>query len=199
MLYDLLTDDQDPDDPVTFINTDIKASFQEMCSQASFDKLTGKATQPYNDGRVHPVDDIPTIKELCPFLGYFNYMHSTASNNRYCDHCGHTHHVKGTTGSQQGDGLEMMPYSLSQHPIIGRVFDRHRDARGVGFANDLNIYASLKTALKMLVEMHQLLGEDAKLSFNMTKVKIYIPGVIRERARELVLQHVNHDNSRESL
>ena len=93
----------------------------------------------------------------------------------------------------------MMRYSLSQHPIIGRVFARHRNARGVGFADDLNIYAFLKTALKVLVEMHQLLGEDAKLSFNMTKVKIYIPCVIRERARELVLQHVNHDNSRESL
>ena len=93
----------------------------------------------------------------------------------------------------------MMRYSLSQHPIIGRAFARNRNARGVGFADDLNIYASLKTALKVLVEMHQLLGEDAKLSFNMTKVKIYIPCVIRERARELVLQHVNHDNSRESL
>ena len=102
-------------------------------------------------------------------------MHSTASNNRYCDHRGHTHHVKGTTGGQQGDGLEMIRYSLSQHPIIGRVFSDHRNTRGVGFAEDLNIYASLKTALKVLVEMRQRLGEDAKLSFNMTKVKIYIP------------------------
>jgi hypothetical protein len=39
--------------------------------------------------------------------------------------------------------------------------------------------------------MRQRLGEDAKLSFNMTKVKIYIPGVNRERARELVLQHID--------
>ena len=95
--------------------------------------------------------------------------------------------------------MEMMCYSLSQHPIIGRVFARHRNARGVGFADDLNIYASLKTALKVLVEMRQRLGEDAKLSFNMTKVKIYIPGVTRERARELVLQHIEHDPSLESL
>ena len=86
---------------------------------------------------------------------------------------------------EQGDGMEMMCYSLSQHPIMGRVFARHRKARGVGFADDLNIYASLKTALKVLVEMRQWLGEDAKLSFNMTKVKIYIPGVTRERARQL--------------
>ena len=79
----------------------------------------------------------------------------------------------------------MMCYSLPQHPIMGRVCGRHRNARGVCFADDLNIYASLKTALKVLVEMRQRLGEDAKLSFNMTKVKIYIPGVTRERARQL--------------
>ena len=81
----------------------------------------------------------------------------------------------------------MMRFSLSQHPTIGRGFALHCNARGVGFADDLNIHASLKTALKVLVEMRQRLGEDAKLSFNMTKFKIYIPGVTRERARELVL------------
>ena len=42
----------------------MKAAFQEMCRQASFDTLTGKVTQPYDDGRVQPGDDIPTIKEL---------------------------------------------------------------------------------------------------------------------------------------
>jgi hypothetical protein len=129
-------------------------------------------------------------------------MHSTNSNNRYPDHRGHTHHVKGKAGGQQGDGLEMMRYSLSQCPIMVRVFARHRHARGVGSADDLNIYAALKTALKVLVEMRQRLGEDAKLRFNMTcmtKVKIYIPSVTRERARELVLQHIDQDPSLESL
>ena len=72
-----------------------------MCRQASFDTLTGNATQPYDDGRVHPGDYIPTINELRPFLGYFNAMHRTASNNRYRDHRGHTHHVKGTKGDRQ--------------------------------------------------------------------------------------------------
>jgi hypothetical protein len=170
-----------------------------MCRQASFDTLTGKATKPYDDARVQPGDDIPTIKELRPFLGCFNAMHSSASNNRCRDHPGRTHHVKGTTGGQQGDGLEMMCYILSQHPIMGRVFARHRSARGAGFADDLNIYAALKSALKVLVEMRQRLGEDAKLSFNITRVKIYIPGVTRERAREFVLQHIDQDPSLESL
>jgi hypothetical protein len=33
----------------------------------------------------------------------------------------------------------------------------------------------------------------------MTKVKNYIPGVTRERAHELVLQHIDQDPSLESL
>jgi hypothetical protein len=34
--------------------------------------------------------------------------------------------------AEQGDGMEMVIFSLSQHPTIGRVFERHPDARGVG-------------------------------------------------------------------
>jgi hypothetical protein len=72
----------------------------------------------------------------------------------------------------------MMSNSLSQHPISGRVFARHRNDHGVGFADDLNIYVSLKTASKVLVEMRQRFGEDAKLSFNMTKSKFTSPDII---------------------
>ena len=102
MLHDLPTDDQDPDDPVTFINTDIKAAFQEMCRQVSFDTPTGKATQPYDDGQVQPGDDIPTIKELRPFLGYFNNMRRTDSNNCYPDHRGHASRQRHNWRSEGG-------------------------------------------------------------------------------------------------
>ena len=76
-------------------------------------------------------------------------MHSTKCTNRFTDHHGHTHHVIGTTGGQQGDGLEMMRFSLSQHSIWGRVLARHRRDRGIAFANDSYIYASLNAALKV--------------------------------------------------
>ncbi len=199
MLHDLPNEDQDPDDPITFINTEIAAAFQEVCRQATLDTLTGKATTAYDNGMVNPGDDIPTIRALWPFLGYFNAMRSTACTNRFFDHCGHTHHVQGTTGGQQGDGMEMAVYSLSQHPIIGRTLERYPRARGVGFADDLTIYATLQTSLKALVELRQRLGEDEKLRYNMDKMKIYIPGVSRERARELVLQHITQDPSLASL
>ena len=104
-----------------------------------------------------------------------------------------------TTGGQQGDGMEMVCFSLSQHPTIGRVFERHPDARGAGFADDLTIYAALLTALKVLAELRLRLGEDTNLRYNMGKLKIYIPGVTRDRARELVLKFINQDPSLESL
>jgi hypothetical protein len=81
-----------------FIN--IEMAFQEMCRQASFDTIKGKTTKPYDDGLVQPGDDIPTIKELCPSLGYFNCMYSTASNNRYRDHSGHRPVSIGGSGGQ---------------------------------------------------------------------------------------------------
>jgi hypothetical protein len=199
MLHDLPSEDQDPDDPITFINTDIAAAFQEICHQATFDTLMGKATKSYDNGLVNPGDGIPTIRSLWPFLGYFNAMRSTACTNRYFDHCGHTHRVKGTTGGQQGNGMEMVVYNLTQHPIIGRTLARYPRARGVGFADDLTIFATLETSLKVLVELRQRLGEDAKLRYNMDKMKIYIPGVSRERACELVLQHITQDPSLASL
>ena len=68
--------------------------------------------------------------------------------------------------------------------------------RGAGIADDLTIYAALQTAV--LAELRQRLGEDAKLRYNMGKLKIYIPGVSRDRARELVLEYINQD-SLESL
>ena len=126
-----------------------------MCRQTSSDTLTGIATQTYDDGQVQPGDEIPTIKELWPFLEYFKAMHSTKCINCFTNHRGHTHNVTSTTSGQQGDGLEMLRFSLSQHPIWGRVLARHRRARGIAFADDSYIYASLNA------------GEDAKLRFNL--------------------------------
>ena len=51
----------------------------------------------------------------------------------------------------------------------------------------------------MLAELRLRLGEDTNLRYNMDKLKIYIPGVTRDHARELVLKFINQDPSLESL
>ena len=98
-------------------------------------------------------------------------------------------------GSRCPAGADSAPHSEQNffrggHSSKEQNFQHHKSSK---------IFSQLPSALKVLVEMRQRLGEDAKQSFNMTKVKIYIPGVTRERARELVLQHIDHDPSLESL
>ena len=51
------------------------------------------------------------------------------------------------------DGMETGRYSLSHHPIWGRVLARHERARGAAFADDSYIYATLKAALQVLAEI----------------------------------------------
>ena len=102
----------------------------------------------------------------------------------FTDHCGLTHHVIGNTGGQQGDGMAMGRYSLSQHPICG--------------AGWLLPMIRTFTPLFMLPCRRWSRfanGEDAKLRFNLSKVKIYILGISRERARELVRQNIERDPS----
>jgi hypothetical protein len=106
----------------------------------------------------------------------------------------HTRPCPGSTGRCQGN----RSWGSCRCPQ-GRVLARHRHARGVGYADDSYFYAQLKAALKVLVEIRQRPGEDSTLSFNMGKVKICIPGVTRERARELVLRHIDQDSSLENL
>ena len=158
-LLNMLHDD--PDDPATFINTDVKNAFNETCRQTTFDTWMGKATRSYDDGNVSSGDPIPTIAGLWPFMRYFASMRSTESINCYTDHHGRTHHVIGTTGGQQGAPDEMQNFSMTVHPIWGRVLRRHSTARAAAFADDVYIYDPLHSAPKVFVDIRQRLAEDA--------------------------------------
>ena len=132
-------------------------------------------------------------------MGYFASMRTTACINRFTDHHGHTHHVLGTTGGQQGAPDEMQTFSMTLHPIWGRVLRRHSTARAAAFADDAYIYDRLHSALKVFVDIRQRLTEDANLHMNLNECQIYIPGVSLERAHELVRQKLDQDSSLASL
>ena len=70
--------------------------------------------------------------------------------------------------------MEMSIFSLTQHPTIGRVFERHPHARGAGFADDLALLTSLKVS-----ELRQRLGEDTNLLMN---VRFMVTGGTRAAA-----------------
>ena len=103
----------------------------------------------------------------------------------------------GTTGGQQGAPGEMQNFSMTVHPIWGRVLLCHSTARAVAYADDAYIYDSLHSALKVFVDIR--LVEDANLHMNLSKCQIYIPGVSLERAHELVRLKINQDPSLASL
>ena len=93
----------------------------------------------------------------------------------------------------------MQNFSMTVHPIWGRVLLRHSTARAVAFADDSYIYDRLHSALKVFVDIRQRLAEDADLHMNLSKCQIYIPGVSLERAHELVRQKIEQDPSLASL
>jgi hypothetical protein len=125
-------------------------------------------------------------------------MRTTACINRFTDHHGHTHHVLGTTGGQ-GAPDEMQNFSMTVHPIWGRVLQRHSIARAAAYADDAYIYDRLHSALKVFVDIRQRLAEDANLHMNLSKCQIYIPGVSLERAHVLVRLKMAQDPSLASL
>ena len=123
-------------------------------------------------------------------------MRSTESINLYTDQ-GARIKSHGTTGGQQGAPGEMQNFSMTVHPIWGRVLLCHSTARAVAYADDAYIYDSLHSALKVFVDIR--LVEDANLHMNLSKCQIYIPGVSLERAHELVRLKINQDPSLASL
>ena len=62
-----------------------------------------------------------SLDALCRFFDYFRAMHDTARTFRYVDHKGQVHHVKGSSGGQQGHPMEMIRFCATIHPTWGRV------------------------------------------------------------------------------
>ena len=70
------------------------------------------------------------------FFDYFRAMQDTASALLCVDHKGQVHRVSGSSGGQQGDPLEMIPFCDTIHPVWGRVMSRDQRAYSLAFADD---------------------------------------------------------------
>ena len=122
------------------LNIDLRNAFIEANGRAAFEALTGKALRVYENGRVQIGDEIPHLAAAKCFFLYFKAIHDGAGTFRYTDSTGMVHHIRGTTGGQQGDPLEMLRFCLTIHPFWGRVMTRHPAARAVAFADDGLVY-----------------------------------------------------------
>jgi len=72
---------------------------------------------------------------------------------RFRDNQDTTHHLPCSKGGQQGDDLETIQFSVTVHPSIGRVFEKHLGCKVVGICDDIFIVGSLSDALSCANEL----------------------------------------------
>ena len=165
---------------------DLVNAFNETSRQAAFDVLAGKASREYDKGQIQREHPLPTFGGLRHLFGYFTAMHDTAGTLRYVGPDGQVHHIQGTSGGQQGDPLEMMRFCATIHPVWARVMGRFAEARGLAFADDGFVRASLFDCLHILAELKLAFKEDAGLDICLPKCKIYLNELGLDEARDKV-------------
>ena len=187
---------QEPDDPRVICQIDFENAFQMPPRQLCVgDCILGKASRTYDNDAVQVGDALPHLAALKPFFEYFRSMGDVASRNRYTDHHGTTHHIEGTRGGIQGDPLEMVRFCCTVQPIWARILERHRAINGAAYADDAYLMGKLKEALFALADAISSFSNDADLQIQLTKCKIYMPGVPEDRARQLIRDCIESDAS----
>ena len=71
--------DHDASDPLVAVQLDASNAFCSVARQPQFDVLAGKASRPYDDGRVQVGDELPRPRTLDKYWGYFLSMQGIAS------------------------------------------------------------------------------------------------------------------------
>ena len=128
--------DHDVSDPLVAVQRlDAPNAFCSVSRQPQFDVSSGKASGPYDDGRLQVGDELPRPRTLDKYWGYFLSMQGNASTMHFNDSQGVTHHLPCSKGGQQDDGLETIRFAVTVHPSIGRVCERHLDCKVVGICD----------------------------------------------------------------
>jgi hypothetical protein len=120
-------------------------------------------------------------------------MRSCESRLRYFDWDGQVHIVKGKTGGQQDDPLEMLIFNLTVHHIWGHVLAKFQGARAVAYADDGYIKGKLSVVLQVLNELKRVLKEDAGLELNISKTVVLSKAITQQVLFDVA--HAFIDNS----
>jgi hypothetical protein len=128
------------------IKIDESNAFNTTDRTLTLDMISGRASRDYACG-IKGGDVIPTVNTLSDLFGYFKAIHTCHSKLRYFDWYGQVHLVKGKTGGQEGDPLEMFIFNLTIHHLWGRVLAKFQEARSVAYPDDGYIMAKLRVAL----------------------------------------------------
>jgi len=156
-------------DPLVAVQLNASNACYSVSRQPQFDVLSGKASRTYDDGKVQVGAELPRLRTLDKYWGYFLSMQSNASTMRFSDNQGVTHHLPCSKGGQQGDGLDPIRFAVTVHPSIGRVCERHLGCKVVGICDDIFIIARLSKALSGAAEMKKILKADLDMDLNVPK------------------------------
>ena len=137
---------------------------QQVDGVGQGDPHVGVASRIYDNGNIQPGDTILSLPALKPFFPYVKSMLSVSNDNRFFDHKGQLHLIRGTTGLQQGDPLSMQLYSAAAQSIWARIMDRSPTTHGVGIADDAFLEDDLPKVLHTLADAIQTFRADADLS-----------------------------------
>ncbi len=145
--YDNL-DVSDPTDPEVIIQIDVANAFNSTYRGLTLDVLNGRVSRDYVCG-LKKGDVIPTCDTLSNLFGYFKDMWMCEAKLRYFDWDGQVHIVKGKTGGQQGDPLEMLIFNLTVNHIWGQVLPKFQGSRTIVYADDGYIKGNLSVVLQV--------------------------------------------------
>jgi hypothetical protein len=107
----------------------------------TLDMISGRVSRDYSCGFKRG-DVIPTVDTPTNLFDYFKDMHTYNTKLRYFDWDGQVHLVKGETGGQQGDPLDMLTFNLTIHHLMGRVLTKFQEARTITYTDDGYIHES---------------------------------------------------------
>jgi hypothetical protein len=176
--YDNL-DVSDPTDPEVTIQIDVANVFNSTKRGLTLDVLNGRASRDYACG-LKTGDVIPTCDSLSNFFDYFKTIRLCESRLRYFDWDGQVHIVKGKTGGQQDDPLEILIFNLTVHHFWGRVLAKFQGTRAVAYADDGYIKGKLSVVLQVLAELKRVLKEDAGLDLNISKTAVLSKAITQQ-------------------
>ena len=136
------------------IKIDVSNVFNTTDRDLTVDMISGRVSHDYTCG-LKRGDVIPTVDTLTNLFDYFKVMHTCHGKLRYFDWGGQVHLVKGKTGGQQGDPLEMLIFNLSLtiHHLRGRVLAKFQETRVISYTDDVYIKDKLSVTLQVLVEL----------------------------------------------
>jgi hypothetical protein len=177
------------EDPTIICRIDFANAFQTPNRQlGTNDCILGRASCEYDGGRVKIGDNLPHLPDLKNFFPYSSSMNDVAGRNRFTDHEGSTHYIAGSRGGLQGDPLEMTRFCLPVHPIWGRVLGRHLATLGAAYADDAYLMGRIEPTLMVLADTVRSFRQDADLEVCLAKCTIYMPGIPKERAHQLITE-----------